>query len=393
MQIKIPTTSLIIIMGADNVAKKTFAQKFFHETEIFSNESTHLIENDAPTDWLERAKQKLEKGEIVAILNQNESPLLRKAWRALATKCHAKLYGIVVQTADGSNTDIQKFLKNHQNEGFKKIQIIDFEKDIENIEIERTKLLCDKKDVTGNFDIIGDIHGCFEELKELLAKIGYLIQQNGKEFDIFPPENRKVIFVGDLTDRGPNAPDVLRLVMKMIKSKQAYCVCGNHDAKLLRKLSGQNVKLTHGLDLTMAQMEQESADFWEETRLFLSNLISHYVFDEGKLVVAHAGLKEEMHGKMSGTIHSFCLYGDTTGKSDEYGLPIRLNWAADYSGKAMVVYGHTPVAEAEWQNNTIDIDTGCVFGGKLTALRYPEKEIVQVAAKQTYCVHIKPLFD
>jgi diadenosine tetraphosphatase ApaH/serine/threonine PP2A family protein phosphatase len=387
MQIKIPTTSLVVIIGADNAAKMAFAQKFFDETEIFSEENTQSIEN-----WQELVAKRLQKGELAAILTHNDTPLLRKGWRALATKCHTKLIGIALQSAEKTNIDFQKFVKNHLNEGYKKIQIIDFEKDIENIEIVRTKLLCDKKDVTGNFDIIGDIHGCFEELKELLEKMGYVVRRNGKELEIDAPENRKVIFVGDLTDRGPNSPDSLRLVMKMVKNKQAYCVCGNHDAKLLRRLSGQNAKLTHGLDLTMEQLEQESGEFREEVRLFLESLVSHYVFDNGNLVVAHAGLREDMQGKMSGKITSFCLYGDTTGESDEYGLPIRLNWAADYMGKAMVIYGHTPVLEAEWQNNTMDIDTGCVFGGKLTALRYPEREIVQVAAKKTYCVHAKPLF-
>lgn len=57
-------------------------------------------------------------------------------------------------------------------------------------------------------------------------------------------------------------------------------------------------------------------------------------------------------------------------------MPVRYNWAADYRGKALVVYGHTPVPEALWLNNTVNIDTGCVFGGHLTALRYPEREAV-----------------
>jgi len=387
MQIKIPTTSLVVIVSEDNATKMEFARKFFDETEIFSEESAQSIEN-----WQQLVEERLQKGELAAILTHNDTPLLRRGWRALANKCHAKLIGIAIKSVENTQVNFQKFLKNYQNEGYKKIQIIESEKDIAEIEIIRTKLLCDKKEVTGYFDIIGDIHGCFEELRELLKKLGYVVRKNGAEIEVVAPEHRKAIFVGDLTDRGPNSPDVLRLVMKMVKNKRAYCVCGNHDAKLLRKLSGQSVKLTHGLDLTMAQLEAESADFLTETRLFLDSLTSHYVFDEGNLVVAHAGIREDMQGKMSGKITSFCLYGDTTGESDEYGLPIRLNWAENYRGKAMVIYGHTPVLEAEWQNNTMDIDTGCVFGGKLTALRYPEREIVQVKAKKTYCVHAKPLF-
>jgi len=123
---------------------------------------------------------------------------------------------------------------------------------------------------------------------------------------------------------------------------------------------------------------------------FLDSLLSHYVFDEGRLVVAHAGLIEKYHGRASRRVRDFCLYGDTTGETDEYGLPVRRPWANEYRGRAMVVYGHTPTPEVEPINNTYCIDTGCVFGGKLTALRYPEKDIVQVPAAREYYPPIRP---
>ena len=129
----------------------------------------------------------------------------------------------------------------------------------------------------------------------------------------------------------------------------------------------------------------------EDVREFLYSLISHYILDNGKLAVAHAGIKEEMQGRGSGAVRSFCLYGETTGEIDEFGLPVRYNWASEYRGKAKVVFGHTPVPKAEWLNKTIDIDTGCVFGGELTALRYPEEELVSVKAKEVYCEPVKPL--
>jgi len=97
--------------------------------------------------------------------------------------------------------------------------------------------------------------------------------------------------------------------------------------------------------------------------------VSHYVFDDGKLVVAHAGMKQELQGRGSGVVRQFALFGETTGETDDFGLPVRYDWASDYRGSAMVVYGHTPVPEATWLNGTICIDTGCVFGGQLTALR------------------------
>jgi protein phosphatase len=179
--------------------------------------------------------------------------------------------------------------------------------------------------------------------------------------------------------------------MSMVKDGVAWCVPGNHDAKLQRKLAGKKASLTHGLAETMEQLAGESSRFRDDVRDFLYGLISHYVFDDGKLVVAHAGLKKEMQGRGSGAVRAFCLYGETTGEVDSFGLPVRINWAADYRGEAKVVYGHTPVREARWFNRTIDIDTGCVFGGKLTALRYPEEELVSVPAHRTYCEPGRPL--
>ncbi len=131
--------------------------------------------------------------------------------------------------------------------------------------------------------------------------------------------------------------------------------------------------------------------FCKELADFLDGLVSHYVLDDGKLVVAHAGMKEEMQGRGSGKVRDFALYGETTGETDEFGLPVRYDWAKEYRGQAMVVYGHTPVPEPEWLNRTVNIDTGCVFGGKLTALRYPEKEFVSVPAARTYCEPARPV--
>jgi protein phosphatase len=240
----------------------------------------------------------------------------------------------------------------------------------------------------GPFDIIGDIHGCFGEACELLSKLGYRV--DSETCRTAPPTGRRAIFLGDLVDRGPDTPGVLKLVMNMVQSGQALCVPGNHDIKLLRKLKGKDVSITHGLAESLSQLEREMPAFVESVARFIETRVSHYVLDGGKLVVAHAGMKEELQGQESSKSRHFALYGDTTGEIDEFGLPVRLNWAAHYRGRAMVVYGHVPVAEAVWQNGTIDIDTGCVFGGKLTALRYPEKELVQVPARRIYYKPARP---
>ncbi len=104
-------------------------------------------------------------------------------------------------------------------------------------------------------------------------------------------------------------------------------------------------------------------------------------------------MKDEYQGRASARVRDFCLYGETTGETDEWGLPVRSNWAASYRGRAMVVYGHTPVVEPVWLNRTINVDTGCAFGGKLTALRYPENELVSVPAARVYYEPAKPLAE
>ena len=178
--------------------------------------------------------------------------------------------------------------------------------------------------------------------------------------------------------------------MSMVESGQSLCVPGNHDIKLVRALRGKDVKRTHGLAETMEQLDQESDAFRAEVAKFLDALVSHLVFDDGKLVVAHAGLKESMHGRGSGAVREFALFGETTGETDDFGLPVRSNWAGDYRGKALVVYGHTPVPDALFLNNTVNLDTGAVFGGQLTALRYPEREIASVKAHRTYYEPARP---
>ena len=249
---------------------------------------------------------------------------------------------------------------------------------VDTARIVRQPLWADRREEHGPFDIIGDVHGCFDELVALLEKLGYNVGGPPGRPTAHHPEGRRAVFVGDLVDRGPNSPGVLRLVMAMVADAAALCVPGNHDSKLVRKLKGRDVQITHGLAETLAQLAGEPDDFKRSVLEFLDGLVSHYVLDDGRLVVAHAGLKQELQGRASGQVREFALYGETTGETDEFGLPVRHNWADDYRGSATVVYGHTPVPAAEWLNRTICIDTGCVFGGKLTALRYPEKELVHV---------------
>jgi protein phosphatase len=251
----------------------------------------------------------------------------------------------------------------------------------------------DRRDETGPFDIIGDVHGCADELVDLLHRLEYRVRLTGageaRRAHVVPPRGRRAIFVGDLVDRGPNSPDCLRIVMDMVADGSAMCVPGNHDAKFMRWLKGHNVKLTHGLDLTAEQMGAEPKSLHERALAFIEATPLHLWLDRGQLVVAHAGIEENMIGSNSGRVREFCLYGDNDGV-DETGLPIRWHWAAAYKGASRIVYGHTPVAELGWVNNTLCIDTGCCFGGAMTALRYPELELVTVPARREYAPPRRP---
>ncbi len=428
MEIKIPELSLVLMIGASGSGKSTFASKHFGKHEVVSSDVCRgIISNDenaqsATKDAFELLHyiigKRLKNGLLTVVDATNVQSSARKQLIQLAREYHTLPVAIVLdvpqQVCEERNAQrpdrnfgnyvirqqqqqLKRSLKGLKREGFRKIYILKSPEEVESVTaIIREKLYNDKKDISGPFDIIGDIHGCYGETVELLQKLGYFITEVEDDSTNFGltvshPENRQVIFLGDLVDRGPNSPAVLKLVMSMVSSGIAFCVPGNHEMKLQKKLNGKNVSINHGLAETLAKLEKETPEFIAEVKEFLYSLISHYVFDGGKLVVAHAGLKEEMQGRGSAAVRAFCLYGETTGEIDEFGLPVRYNWASEYRGKAKVVYGHTPVPEAEWLNKTIDIDTGCVFGGKLTALRYPESELVSVAAKKVYCEPVKPL--
>lgn len=419
-EVKLPEISLVLLVGASSSGKSTFAKKYFLPTEILSSDYCRALVSDdennlAVTDsafevlhFIAARRLKLGKLTVIDALN------IRKEDRAklvqLAKDNYALASAIVLETPirtlfdrhqertdrnfskhvlERQYDDYKRSIKTIEREGFSYVYFLNPE---EEVVFKRQKLWNNKKEERGGFDIIGDIHGCYDELKELLSKLDYKIElKSDGHFEIQNPENRRVIFLGDLTDRGNNSPGVLRLVMDMVKGGKAFCICGNHDDKLNKFLSGKNVNINHGLEKTVQQLESTSKEFRNEVREFLNGLIAHYILDDGKLVVAHGGLPEAMHGRAASSVRAFCLFGETNGEIDEFGLPVRYNWAKNYNGKAMVVYGHTPIPETEWLNNTLNIDTGCVFGGKLSALRYPGKEIVQVNAKEVYSEPIRPI--
>lgn len=421
-KIIVPELALVILVGVSGSGKSSFAQKHFRPTEIISSDYCRaLISDDENNQSCTRdafevlhyiASKRLQAGKLTVIDATNVQVESRKTLVELAKHYHVLPVAIVLnippeiclqRNKGRTDRDFGKHvIRNQHNqlmrslinlkkrEGVSHVTILNSPAEIDVVQVERKPMWTNKKHERGPFDIIGDIHGCFDELMQLLKKLGYQIEKTDK-YNITHTEGRRIIFVGDLVDRGPKSPEVLRLVMDSIESGIALCVNGNHDDKLKRKLMGRNVNISHGLSETLEQLSVESDEFKVRVLSFLQNLISHYLLDDGKLAVAHAGLKKEYMGRASSTIREFCMYGDTTGEVDGFGLPVRYLWSQEYRGDTLIVYGHTPVAKPEWINNTINIDTGCVFGGKLTALRYPEKELIYIDAAKIYYDPIKPL--
>ncbi|MGW1795657.1 polynucleotide kinase-phosphatase [Streptomyces sp. NPDC001984] len=407
--------SLVVLVGASGSGKSTFARRHFKPTEVISSDFCRgLVSDDENDQSASRdafdvlhyiAGKRLAAGRRTVVDATSVQQDSRRHLIELAKKHDVLPIAIVLDVPEevcaernAARTDradmprrviqrhireLRRSLRHLEREGFRKVHVLRGVEEIERASVVTERRFNDLTHLTGPFDIIGDIHGCASELDSLLAKLGYA--------DGVHPEGRTAVFVGDLVDRGPDSPGVLRRVMSMVGSGNALCVPGNHENKYGRHLKGRKVQHTHGLAETIEQMESESEEFKRQVREFIDGLVSHYVLDGGRLVVCHAGLPEKYHGRTSGRVRSHALYGETTGETDEFGLPVRYPWAEDYRGRAAVVYGHTPVPEATWLNNTICLDTGAVFGGKLTALRWPEREMVDVPAERVWYEPAKPL--
>lgn len=424
MKITIPDFSLVILVGPTGAGKSTFGKKHFLETEIVSSDRCRGLVSDDVTDQsatgdafallqytaaLRLKRRKLTVIDSTAVRREDRSHLVRlsREHHALPValvfdidpsvcnqRNRSRERGLGAHVARNQSWQLRKGLRGLRKEGFGHVYVMKSPETAETAELEREPLWTDRRQDHGPFDIIGDVHGCFDELAALLDRLGYRIEpfEVGSECLIRArhPEGRKAIFVGDITDRGPRNVDSLRLVAGICEQGNALCVMGNHDFKLSKWLRGRKVQLTHGLDLTVAELERTSAAFRRRILAFLGTMRSHYWLAGGRLVVAHAGLKEDMHGRASRALRAFSLFGETTGETDKHGLPVRLEWARGYRGRAEVVFGHTPVAKAEWLNRTLCIDTGCAIGGELTAFRWPERELVTVPAVRQYAIPAKP---
>lgn len=424
MELKIPDLCLVVLVGASGSGKSTFARKHFLPTQVLSSDYFRGLVGDDENDQSASAAafevlhfvagKRLDAGRTTVIDATNVQRADRAHLVELAREHNVLPVAIVLDTPEevclernatrpdrdfGAHvvrrhrTALRKSLKFLGKEGFKRVHVLRTQSEVDEAVVVPEKLLNDLRHETGPFDVIGDVHGCRAELEDLLVKLGYALVRDaeGRPVDAVPPVGRRAAFVGDLVDRGPDTPGVLRLVMGMVEAGHAFAVCGNHEQKLVRALRGRNVQVKHGLAESLAQLAAEPEEFRARVERFCDGLIAHYVLDGGDLVIAHAGLPERFHGRASARVRGFALYGDTTGETDEYGLPVRYPWATEYRGRATVLYGHTPTPEAEWVNNTMCLDTGVVFGGRLTALRYPEREVVSVDAHEVWYEPVRPL--
>ncbi|MGG3626128.1 metallophosphoesterase [Bacillus gobiensis] len=274
-----------------------------------------------------------------------------------------------------------------KKEGYTAVYFLDESKDIELIR--RTNPI--ELEVQNGIDIIGDIHGCYEEMILLLEKLGY--EKNQEELYVHP-EGRKFISIGDVMSRGPESLKTMLFFLRHVNEGLAYMIDSNHGWKIARWLDGRKVTLNHGDEKVEQELqlfeEEQGAEQTEKTKEaikeFLKNAPSHYVFANNgiqTLVCAHAGIKDEFIGKQSRDISDFCRYGDTDG-FDSKGKPIRKDWFIHHKTSPLIIWGHDPKPRPTMINRTMNIDQGVVFGGMLTAFRYPEAEIASVKAKKDY---------
>ncbi|WP_295695357.1 AAA family ATPase, partial [Lapillicoccus sp.] len=365
-EMSLPELCLVALVGISGSGKSTFAAEHFGRYEVTSSDVCRGLVSDDENDQSASAAafdvlgyiagKRLAAGRLTVIDATNVSTEARRQVVELA-KAHdvlpvAIVLDVPVSVAVQRNAaradrdfgahvvkrhhdQLRRSLKSLQREGFRRVHVLSGVDEIASVTVSRERLNNDRRDHHGPFDVIGDVHGCRSELETLLGRLGYDLVRDGagRPVDAVHPEGRTVAFLGDLVDRGPDSPGALRLAMGMTAAGHAIAVPGNHENKLVRALRGRQVQISHGLAETLAQLSEEPPEFRDAVTTWCDDLVSHLVLDDGRLVIAHAGLPEAYHGRTSGRVRSFALYGDTTGETDEFGLPVRYPWAVDYRGR------------------------------------------------------------
>jgi protein phosphatase len=418
--IAVPSPGLVVLVGPAASGKSTLCERHFQPTQIVSSDACRALVADDPAD--QRAtyaafelahaivEERLRRRRLTVLDATSLDETGRVLLLSLAARHHLPAVAIALdlppeecQRLDGQRPDrrvgsavitrhaaaMRRAVRSLPREGFRSVHRVQSARDAAALKIAVVPLSCDHAGDHGPFDLIGDLHGCARELKALLGRLGYVRASGRKPFR--HPAGRRAVFVGDLVDRGPSVIDTAGLAMEMVACGSALAVPGNHDDDLAARLAGNDAGTetpSPGTAVSLRQLEAAPATvrraFVRRFPDYVAGLPSHLLLDGERLVVAHAGLRAEFHGRESRHVHRLAVHGETTGRIDRYGLPTRINWAAAYDGRPFVVYGHTPVPKPEAIRNTLNVDTGCVYGGALTALRWPEKEIVSVRAARTW---------
>jgi len=405
VNVQLPDPALVVLCGPAACGKSTWAAQHFGDTEVVSTDRLRAMLCDDPGDQSVNAptfellhrlvEERLARLRFTVVDATNLESRARQPLRGMARKAGVPAVLVVFDTDEETcvRRDAARersvgapVIRDHRlrlermdrlaaREGWDAIVRLDH-RAIDRTGVERLSLPIDRRDEAGPFDVIGDVHGCLSELDQLLGRLGYA--PDGRH-----PKGRRLVFLGDLTDRGPASVGVLRRVLPMLAEGRALAVPGNHDLKLDRWLRGHQVKILAGLDTTLAEWaelpDSEQRELGGAFCELLGGAPPYLWLDGGSLIVSHGGLEEELHGRVGRKVQAFCLFGKVTGRLVA-GLPERLDWAWAYRGEPAVIYGHLPVREAVWRNNTADIDLGCVFGGELCAARWPEQEFVRVSS-------------
>jgi protein phosphatase len=419
--IAVPSPGLVVLVGPAASGKSTLCERSFAPTQIVSSDACRALVADDPADQrvthaafeLAHAivEERLRHRRLAVVDATSLEETARGALLTLAARHHLPAVAIALDIPveechrlDGQRPDrrvgraviarhataMRRAVTSLPREGFRSVHRVESARDAAALKIAVVPLACDHADDHGPFDVVGDLHGCAGELLALLGRLGYRRVSGRKPFR--HPSGRRVVFVGDLVDRGPRILETAGCAMEMVACGSALAVPGNHDDDLAARLAGDEAAAeaapSPGTAVSLRQLETAPAAarraFVRRFPEYVAALPSHLLLDGERLVVAHAGLPAELHGRESRHVHRIAVYGESTGRLDRYGLPTRVNWAAAYDGRPFVVYGHTPVAKPEAIRNTLNVDTGCVYGGALTALRWPEKEIVSVRAARTW---------
>lgn len=418
-RIEIPANALVITLGPAGCGKSTFCERFPGHSVVSSDLCRAMITDDPTSQdankqafelfhlWI---KSRLQHGRLAVADATNLTPRARKTLRDIAAERKVPVivlrFATDLETCLAQNRQRDRFVPEHVirthyeqyeiareqivEEGYSAIHTINPLREYELVINSGARVV-----EAPGFDIIGDVHGCADELVTLLTTLGYTMGPiHGTEeegFSFVHPDGRKLVFVGDLTDRGPKSVITLRMAQFATEGGHHWTI-GNHDHKLMRALKGNKVKAGHGLQATLDQIEAECSPAEKQTFLnTLSGLpyqLTLKVAGHPEVVVSHAGIPVELVGKDTSFARNHALFGEVLGFQDnglpERGTSYRLGWTMG-NDKPYCVHGHTVVPDPEFLFcNVIDIDQGAVFGGRLTALRVPEMTFVHVPARAVY---------